>query len=284
MEYRLTIGGIRFRITCDFDVVFEEPYRAFLTPDDPVWDVDILFTKDFSKAPRLEGVLLGEDLLLEYYHSENGVLCAAKGGRNGYLSISASNLAFSKIVCYTNITAFPKIGTISHLFRMIPMRKLLQRFGVLFFHASQVSIDGMGILFTAPSGTGKTTQARLWQAFRGAKIVCNDRTLVRDGLTYGYPFDGSEPVNCNDVNKIAAIVSLSQHKNNYVQQRTGAAALAGLMPQMVIDTWDPEARFCATEQLMLLMKTCPVYHLGCTPDSAAVDCLWQRLITDGVMK
>lgn len=283
MEHFLTIAGIRFRFTGDCDLTLEPQFLPFVTPDPTDWDVQITIRHDFSQAPRPAGPMLGQDILLEYYPDGDGLICLAKGGWKGPLSISASNLAFSEIVCYTNKRTYPSTGSMSHLFRMIPMRMILQRFDVLFFHASQIALGDTGILYTAPSGTGKTTQARLWQTFRDARIICNDRTLVRNGLTYGFPFDGSEPVFSSEVHKIGALVSLSQHKINYVQRMTPSAALASLLPQMVIDTWNPDARFRATEQIMSLMQTCPIYHLACTPDRAAVECLARQLSIDGVI-
>lgn len=52
-------------------------------------------------------------------------------------------------------------------------------FFVLFFHAAQITYQETGILFAGPSGAGKTTQAKLWERFRNARIICNDRTLLR---------------------------------------------------------------------------------------------------------
>lgn len=284
MEYCLTVAGIRFRFAGDCDLLLEPQFRPFLTQDDSGADVEITVVPDISKAPLPTGVMLGQDLLLEYYNADSGILCVAKGGIKGPTAICESNLAFSKIVCYTNTETYPLTGTMAHLFRMLPIRMILQRFQVLFLHASQIAIGDTGILFTAPSGTGKTTQARLWHQHRGARIICNDRTLIRNGLTYGFPFDGSEPVYSSEVHKIGAVVSLSQHKINYAQRISSAAALAALLPQMVIDSWNAEARLRATEQLISLIQTCPVYHLACTPDLEAVECLERQLRIDGVIE
>ena len=60
-------------------------------------------------------------------------------------------------------------------------------------------------------------------------------------------------------------------------------ALARLMPQAVIDVWDPWSRTAAAELLLKLMNHTPVYLLRCTPDENAVACLEQQLIKDGVI-
>lgn len=52
--------------------------------------------------------------------------------------------------------------------------------GMLVLHSSYiVTRQEQGILFSGPSGIGKSTQAALWQRYAGAEIVNGDRALVR---------------------------------------------------------------------------------------------------------
>lgn len=106
---------------------------------------------------------------------------------------------FSHIQCVLNLDNYVYIPQqMDFILRTLPMRAIFQQFGTLFFHAAQIAVKETGILFTAPSGTGKTTQAKLWEKYRGARRICADRTLVRrlpEGWrTFGYPLDGSEPI------------------------------------------------------------------------------------------
>ncbi|MDE6561350.1 MAG: hypothetical protein K2K75_08225 [Muribaculaceae bacterium] len=51
----------------------------------------------------------------------------------------------------------------------------------LLFHAAVVSLNGWGYMFLGPSGTGKSTHARLWvQHITGSELV-DDITLMGDG-------------------------------------------------------------------------------------------------------
>ena len=45
-------------------------------------------------------------------------------------------------------------------------------------HSSYIVYHDQAILFTAPSGVGKSTQASLWQKYRNIKIINGDRTLI----------------------------------------------------------------------------------------------------------
>ncbi|MBR6848766.1 MAG: hypothetical protein IKM88_00825, partial [Lachnospiraceae bacterium] len=65
------------------------------------------------------------------------------------------------------------------------------------FHGSAIAVDGTGYLFTAKSGTGKSTHTRLWRELLGqrATMINDDKPLIRvnvDGnaVIYGTPWDG----------------------------------------------------------------------------------------------
>lgn len=283
MEYKLMIGGIGFHIISEFEIMIEESYAPFLNTQLPEQYITVEFSQNYAKAPKPTSGRLGEDLLLEYYRHEENLLCLAKGGWNGPLAITPCDPAYSHLVCYLNTEDYVPLDTLGNLFRYLPLRRALQHYNVLFFHASQVAIGNTGILFTAPSGTGKTTQAKLWRKHRGARLICNDRTLVREGLTYGFPVDGSEPVASNEVNRLSAVVVLGQSPTNRISKLKPSAALSMLMPQLVIDTWSEQARELALDQLLELIQRVPVYRLECTPDIRAVECLEAQLMADEVI-
>ena len=71
--------------------------------------------------------------------------------------------------------------------------------GRLMLHASYALTDKGGIVFCAPSGKGKSTQADLWQRHRGAEVINGDRAILRpteeDGvLVYSMPFAGTSGI------------------------------------------------------------------------------------------
>ena len=85
-------------------------------------------------------------------------------------------------------------------------------------HASYIVYDGQAILFTAPSGTGKSTQAEYWKNERGAEIINGDRVLVtkRRGQFYanGIYASGTSGISQNRTAPIRAVVLLEQGENN----------------------------------------------------------------------
>ena len=211
------------------------------------------------------------------------------GGRKGSNFLRGiRRYFFTCFVQDTGTAVAPK--SLGEILRYFPMRAILQQFLVLFFHAAQITYQKTGILFAGPSGAGKTTQAKLWERFRNARIICNDRTLLRkqDGNwhSYGYPMDGSQPVRSGEVHVAGCIVLVKQSQNgkSSIERLRAGKAMAQLMPQLVIDWWSENARNQAAENLFLLLKEMPVYQLTATMDEQAVACLEKILKMDDICR
>ena len=149
--------------------------------------------------------------------------------------------------------------------------------GGLVVHASLVDWQGRGLLFSAPSQTGKTTQATLWKRHRGARLLNGDRTPLRKArsgyLAYGSPWSGATPLFENDHVQLHAIVLLEQAATNSVVPLTPAQAVPRLMPRVFLPYYDAAMMRLALDNLDALLTVTPVYLLRCTPDEDAVEAL-----------
>lgn len=151
----------------------------------------------------------------------------------------------------------------------------------LLFHSSLVDLSGSGIMFLGPSGIGKTTQAELWNKYLGADILNGDMVFARkneDGFYgYGSPWHGSSPYYKNAKVKLKALVVLEQAGENILKRLEGFDVLQGIMEQVFLPHWYPEAMDTCLNTLDLLLEEVPVYHLACRPDEDAVLLLKQEL-------
>lgn len=159
--------------------------------------------------------------------------------------------------------------------------------GIL-LHASCIRYENRAILFTAPSGTGKSTQADLWSAHRHAELINGDRAAVfapeieTNGVirVRGIPYAGSSGVaRCADL-PLWAIVYLSQAKENTVRRLTGQAAFRAVWEGCSVNTWSKDDVTAAADTVMRLVSGVPVLSLACTKDVRAVETLEHALETD----
>lgn len=284
----LEIAGIVLGISAQKQLKIKPELLQFLVSESLPADITVEVSWDWKSAVSLRSKAIGRDMLLIYYRENGYCYCELDGGDRGAMSQTRYTPDFSQVSCIINTEDFHVDHDYVHqILRMLPIRQMVLSRSVLFLHASQVMYENKGILFSAPSGTGKTTQAKLWRQFRNAEIICNDRTLLKEAngawRTYGYPYDGSEPVRSNQVLTLGAIVLLQQASENKIVRLSPAKALSLLLGQSVIDTWNPESRLRAIELIARMLEKIPVYQLGCTISEQAVTVLEHALQKEGII-
>lgn len=151
-------------------------------------------------------------------------------------------------------------------------------------HSSFIFWQNNGILFTAPSGTGKSTQADLWKKYEDADIYNGDRTIIRkiDGKYYGFgsPYAGSSGIYRNESAPIKAIVVIEQGPDNVIRRLHGREAFLPLFRETLMNTWNKEYMEKMTDLLMDVACQIPVYHLSCRPDQGAVNTVKNEILKE----
>ena len=156
-------------------------------------------------------------------------------------------------------------------------RQLL-RFDGMLLHASAVLMDGRAYLFSAPSGTGKSTHTRLWQQVFGkdrALILNDDKPALRyeDGLWYAYgtPWSGKHDISINTRVPLAGIAMIERSAANTIEPFGGRQAIFALMEQTVRPR-DAASRMQLLALLDRLLTEIPVWKLQCNmePEAALI--------------
>lgn len=180
---------------------------------------------------------------------------------------------------------YPFIARMEQLWAAVDFPHHLLQKGILTLHSAAIEIAGQVILFLAPSGTGKSTQARLWQELRGARQLNGDKTGIacRSGTVtaYGLPICGTSGICTRFELSVAAVVLLSQAQENSIHRLTGMAALRVILQNCFGHREVPGCTEKMLEVLAPVVERIPVYSLACTPDERAVITLENRLRKDG---
>lgn len=159
--------------------------------------------------------------------------------------------------------------------------RILARTGGIVLHASYIITQGRAVLFSAPSGGGKSTQAELWRVCEGADVINGDRALIRctqEGvMAHGICFCGTSGVCENRSAPLAAIVLLGKAAENSVRRVSGRESFAALISQSSFYEWDTEAALYITETAARIASAVPVLRLDCLPDRTAVEKLKEAL-------
>ena len=144
--------------------------------------------------------------------------------------------------------------------------------GILLFHGSVVSVDGIGYLFTAKSGTGKSTHTRYWREyFKDRAIMINDDKplleIKEDRVNvYGTPWDGKHRLSTNMCVPLKAICILNRGQDNRICRIDGMDAYSMLIQQVNRPVGDAIAMSKTLELIDRLCSCVEFYSMHCTMD------------------
>lgn len=167
-------------------------------------------------------------------------------------------------------------------------RKIAEKmpaFDTVLFHGSALSVDGTAYIFTAKSGTGKSTHTRLWREMLGerAVMVNDDKPLIRvsdnESIVYGTPWDGKHHLSNNIAVPIKALCLLQRSATNQIKPISAADALPVLLQQTYRPS-DTEAMMKTISLINRFMKQVKLYRMGCNMEPAAAATAYEALTRD----
>ncbi len=170
---------------------------------------------------------------------------------------------------------------ISQLYEQLALPHVLLKKERLLIHSSYILTPDGAIIFTAPSGTGKSTQAALWKQHRNALIVNGDRSVVGlcDGIAmaYGFPLSGSSDDCLNRTAKLRAIVSLKQAKRNTIRRLTPSEAITVFINGSYLSENYQQDLPLIVDSAIPITRKVPMFELSCLPNEGAVELLEKTL-------
>lgn len=156
--------------------------------------------------------------------------------------------------------------------------------GAFCYHASALSVDGEGILFSADSGTGKSTHARLWREFMSADhevISLNDdkpiiRLIEGKPWIYGSPWSGKHSIHQNGRAPVKALVFLERGEKNRIEELRPEEVFALMFPQ-VLGRKSGDTIAQLLELLDQFVRNISVYRLHCNISEEAVRLVYHTI-------
>lgn len=172
----------------------------------------------------------------------------------------------------------------AYLETLAALRKLAERFPAynrILMHGASITYNDRAYLFTAPSGTGKSTHIRLWKKFLGddVKIVNGDKPFISLDdvpLIYGSPWAGKENWHRNCSAPLDGICFLQRGTENSICKIEASECLPLLFKQVYLPS-DSYAAGLTLELLDILLKKVPLYILTCDISENAVKCSFECL-------
>lgn len=195
------------------------------------------------------------------------------------ISISQDDLLFEQEHSLEQGFSLPYLETLAVLRKISDVFPTYQR---ILMHGASISYHNEAYLFTAPSGTGKSTHIRLWKKYLGneVKIVNGDKPFISlendNPIIYGTPWAGKERWQRNCSESLKGICFLQRGTTNSIRRMSPEECLTLLFHQVYIPD-DPLTAGLTLELLDSLLKTVPLYLLQCDISEEAVRCSFEAL-------
>ncbi len=240
---------------------------------------------------RLAGVTVG----ISTQHEETFRLCdayLADGEPDFAVSVMPEDIAFERRKSLRQDErdgVSPRMFTPGYLETLAVLRKVAEQMpehGVMLVHGSALALDGRGVIFTARSGVGKSTHARLWRERFGERVtmVNDDKPFIRmtssGAYLCGSPWDGKHRLSSNMTVPMEVVCFLNRAEANRVDEIPSRDAYPLLFRQ-VYKPQDPVAAGKTLALLDRLLKTVRLYSLRCDTQAAAALTAYEGILKGG---
>lgn len=288
---RVRIADVFFRLQPDPDPKERCGAEAEEYLDNRIWQVketdadaaeeDLILFRPAAQLPPVGGKLLWESDTCTIRQSGNTVIRVYHDGfiRQPYAVCFPGKGNETIVLCEKEW--FLQNRNRNYLFNVCALEKRLLQKQRAVFHSCYVERKGKAVLFSGPSGIGKSTQGTLWKTYRGAAVVNGDRSVIgkrrETWYAYGFPFSGTSGICRNRSNPLVGIFFLKQANENKTRKLEPEQAALLLWEQFTVNQWDPECVEDALRMADWIAAEVPVFELSCTPDERAVICAERAL-------
>jgi hypothetical protein len=245
LEFSAAYGG-RFD-SCPGELVFDSRglWKLFRNPD----GLCFRFTTDFIGTLPYKQALVAPDF------------------KSGRIEMSREYFAADEPV---NPLEYP-------LDELLWMHRLTLGEGVEVHGCGVIAPDGRGLLLTGHSGAGKSTSSRLWSRHDDARVLSDDRIILRRERgriwMYGTPWHGDAGIAEADRAPLDGIYVLAHGHRNEIRPLSRTTASAELFARSFVPHHSTDAITFILEFFSKVTDSVPCSEFSFVPDFTAVEAL-----------
>ena len=282
MSLKLVIAGIKW--VCHVpEGILQPSILSFAEEFSGTGDIELKIVENDSVSIP-QGVPITKQVL-EWYKTDGYYEHQLMKAEHGRMLVSLkANGEWSDILIEISSHDQLTIDFINVILLEVVFRNRLLFHDGLVLHSSSIEYNGEAVAFSAPSGTGKSTHARLWQEMHHVRIINDDHPAIRrvNGKTiiYGTPWAGECQKFHNMSCDLKAIVILEQGNRNQIWRLDGREMLRDLLPRYFLPYHSSELLQRAAKIITEIISSTTVYKLVCRPDEEAVTLVKRSIWSD----
>lgn len=189
-----------------------------------------------------------------------------------HLSKDASQCTFYCTAPFTRLFQNDLFHTLQ-----LPFLYLAQRHHMAVLHSASVLYEGKAWLFSASSGTGKSTHAGLWHSLLQTPVLNGDLNLLAiengQALIHGIPWCGSSGLTDTATHSLGGIILLRQSPKNYIEQLSEDQKRLLVLQRLISPAWDGKLYGHSLRLVDALARQILICRLHCTPHPDAVEAI-----------
>lgn len=285
---KYNISGIRIEFNYLFDEYFKDKINAYAIDDNEKVDYLINITlADNIDLPNLEPYLNMNSKCLYKFDDNNLLLCFFNKEKSKVNTQIYYRNDYSTVEIQINKNLKIDLAELEYVVTGLVFLDIASINGFIPIHASAISLNNSSIIFSAPSGTGKSTHANLWlNTFENAIYINDDKPLIsiidEKIEVVGTPWSGKNRLNNNIKSNLKAIVFLKQSKTNSIVTLDNTSKLVYLL-RNIYRPVEKEIQDIIFEKLNILISKIPMYELSCDISKDAVLLAYKKIFEGEVI-
>ena len=158
--------------------------------------------------------------------------------------------------------------------------------GAVMIHSSCISYKGNAILFSADSGTGKSTHTSLWKELYSddVQFINDDKPIIRiigdKVYAYGTPWSGKTDLNSNICAPLKGIVILERGEKNTIERVQLSDVISTVFANIIVPSENKEIANIALSSYNKILSKVPLYRLRCNISLEAPKVVKEKVFKD----
>src|SRR5690554_5784369 len=259
------IAGINIGLDYKYDLYFKNNIENYLNPNIKVDHIiKVIYQNNLNKIPHTKILSKDKD--------------------NNIRSMVYYDELYKEVLIYIDPKHFRKesLAHAEYIYMGMLFLEISFLHDYLPLHGAAITINDCAVIFSAPSGTGKSTHARLWHEryLDDVKYINDDKPLLKvidnELIVFGSPFSGEDKKNNNTNKPLKGIVFLEQSKNNEISLIDNNL----IVPLIIKNILRPEKEEFWDKVLNIInfiANNIPIYKLKADISYNAVETVYNKL-------
>lgn len=192
------------------------------------------------------------------------------------LSKDASKVMIYCIPPYTEAFNEQLLGTVRLAYLL-----LAQNHHMTALHSASILYRNKAWLFSAPSGTGKSTHTNLWHAKLNVPVLNGDLNLLafenEKPVIHGIPWCGTSHISDVKTHPLGGIILLKQAKEDFVEDLSPDKSKLLVLQRLISPSWNRDMQDKNLQFVEKLAEHILICRLHCTKEPSAVEAIKNKM-------